>query len=131
MSHLYPAEPALSATFGSVSGRVTNGANGLPVLGAHVYAVDPATQASVVGSFSADDVAAKEKFEKRRAPQFFAAFSALYADRPFAVGETPRRARDQVALGIDTNGDNAITDIAGVSFGTALDGIGWRGLHQC
>jgi hypothetical protein len=54
-SHLYPAEPALSATFGRISGRVTNGANDLPILGGHVHAVDPATQASVVGSVTADD----------------------------------------------------------------------------
>lgn len=41
------------------------------------------------GSFAADDVAAKEKFEGRRAPQFFGALAELYAARPFAIGETP------------------------------------------
>lgn len=55
VSHLYPAEPALSAAFGRIGGTVTNGVNGLPVLGAHVYAVDPATQAPVAGAYSADD----------------------------------------------------------------------------
>jgi protocatechuate 3,4-dioxygenase beta subunit len=55
LSALYPNEPAYSATFGSIAGDVTSGATGLPVLGAHVYAVDPATQAWVVGGFSADD----------------------------------------------------------------------------
>ncbi|HEV7731218.1 MAG TPA: IPT/TIG domain-containing protein, partial [Candidatus Binatia bacterium] len=55
LSHLYPAEPAASAAFGRIAGKVTNGVNGLPVLGAHVYAVDPATQAPVVGAYSNDD----------------------------------------------------------------------------
>jgi hypothetical protein len=55
LSHLYPAQPAQSAAFGRIAGTVRNGANELPVLGAHVYAVDPATQAPIVGGYSADD----------------------------------------------------------------------------
>lgn len=55
LSHLYPAQPAQSAAYGRIAGRVTNGANALPVLGAHVYAVDPATEAQVVGGYSGDD----------------------------------------------------------------------------
>src|SRR5262249_16745460 len=34
VSNLYPAEPALSAAFGKITGKIRNGANGLPVLGA-------------------------------------------------------------------------------------------------
>lgn len=41
------------------------------------------------GAFPADDLAAKKKFEERRAPQYFGALAALYAERPFAAGETP------------------------------------------
>jgi hypothetical protein len=55
VSHLYPDEPAHSAAFGRITGTVTNGINGLPVLGAHVYAVDPETQAGVVGAYTGDD----------------------------------------------------------------------------
>ncbi len=39
--------------------------------------------------FSADDVAAKQKFEERRAPQLLAGLDAIYAKTTFAVGDTP------------------------------------------
>jgi glutathione S-transferase len=39
------------------------------------------------GSFTADDLAAKEKFEKRRAPQFFGALAEVYGTRKFATGD--------------------------------------------
>jgi hypothetical protein len=55
LSHRYPAEPAQSVAFGRIAGTVTSGVNGLPVLGAHVYAVHPTTQAPIVGGYSADD----------------------------------------------------------------------------
>jgi hypothetical protein len=55
VSAFYPSEPAQSAAFGRIAGTVTNGVNGFPVLGAHVYAVDPSTQAAVVGGYSGDD----------------------------------------------------------------------------
>ena len=41
------------------------------------------------GGFAASDVAAREKFETKRAPQFFAGLGEIYASRPYAVGETP------------------------------------------
>jgi glutathione S-transferase len=41
------------------------------------------------GAFPADDQVAKEKFEKRRAPQYFGALNEIYQARPFAAGETP------------------------------------------
>jgi glutathione S-transferase len=41
------------------------------------------------GGFSADDVAAKKKFEERRLPQYFGALDEIYASRPFAAGTTP------------------------------------------
>ncbi|MFK5950988.1 MAG: matrixin family metalloprotease [Methylococcales bacterium] len=51
-SRLYPAEPAYSATFGSVSGVITNGFGGQRILGAHVYAVNPLTGNKKVGAYS-------------------------------------------------------------------------------
>ena len=41
------------------------------------------------GGFAADDLVAKKKFGERRAPQYFGALAAIYAERPFAAGETP------------------------------------------
>jgi glutathione S-transferase len=41
------------------------------------------------GSFAADDLPAKKKFEERRAPQFFGGLGEVYAGRPYAAGETP------------------------------------------
>jgi glutathione S-transferase len=41
------------------------------------------------GSFAADDLAAKKKFEEKRAPQFMAGLGEIYASRPFAAGEAP------------------------------------------
>jgi len=41
------------------------------------------------GGFAADDLAAKKRFEERRAPQYLGALAAVYAERPFAAGETP------------------------------------------
>ena len=40
------------------------------------------------GGFSADDLAAKKKFEERRAPQFFGGLGEIYAARPFATGSS-------------------------------------------
>jgi glutathione S-transferase len=39
--------------------------------------------------FSADDLAAKKKFEGRRAPQYLGGLGEIYSSRPFAAGETP------------------------------------------
>jgi glutathione S-transferase len=36
--------------------------------------------------FSADDLAAKKKFEERRAPQYFGGLGEIYGKRPFAAG---------------------------------------------
>lgn len=41
------------------------------------------------GGFAADDAVAREKFEGRRAPQFFGALAEIYAARPYAAGEVP------------------------------------------
>ena len=41
------------------------------------------------GSFAADDLAAKKKFEDRRAPQFFNGLAEVYTGRAFAAGDTP------------------------------------------
>lgn len=54
-SVFYPQEPAFSSTFGGIRGRVTNGFSTAPVLGAHVFAVDPLTGTAQVGAFTGDD----------------------------------------------------------------------------
>jgi glutathione S-transferase len=41
------------------------------------------------GSFAADDLVAKKKFEEKRAPQFMKGFDQIYASRSFAVGDVP------------------------------------------
>src|SRR6185503_14239621 len=41
------------------------------------------------GSFPADDLVAKKKFDEKRAPQFFSGLGEIYASRPFAAGEVP------------------------------------------
>jgi glutathione S-transferase len=41
------------------------------------------------GGFAADDLAAKKRFEERRAPQYFGALAAIYDQRPFAAGAEP------------------------------------------
>jgi glutathione S-transferase len=41
------------------------------------------------GGFPADDLAAKKKFEEKRAPQFYAALDESYRNGAFAIGATP------------------------------------------
>jgi glutathione S-transferase len=41
------------------------------------------------GGFSADDAAAKKKFEERRAPQYMGGLDEIYATRSFAAGNEP------------------------------------------
>jgi glutathione S-transferase len=41
------------------------------------------------GGFAADDLAAKKKFEERRAPQYLGGLEAIYSGRTFAAGEVP------------------------------------------
>ena len=54
-SFYYPQEPAYSATFGSIRGTLVNGSSSLPILGGHVFAVEPLSGQSVVGAFTGDD----------------------------------------------------------------------------
>ena len=42
-----------------------------------------------IGGFTADDAVAKQKFEEKRAPQFFSALGEIYATRKFAAGDAP------------------------------------------
>lgn len=51
----YPQEPAFSAAFGSITGRITNGLDGIRILGAHVYAVDTMTGQKIAGAYSTLD----------------------------------------------------------------------------
>jgi len=39
------------------------------------------------GGFSADDAAARKKFDERRAPQYFGGLSTVYDEKPFATGD--------------------------------------------
>jgi glutathione S-transferase len=41
------------------------------------------------GGFAADDLAAKKKFEDRRAPQYFGGLAEIYGSRSFAAGDEP------------------------------------------
>ena len=41
------------------------------------------------GGFAADDLAAKKKFEDKRAPQLLNGLGQIYASTPFAAGDTP------------------------------------------
>ncbi|MCC6899839.1 MAG: glutathione S-transferase family protein [Polyangiaceae bacterium] len=41
------------------------------------------------GGFTADDLAAKKKFEERRLPQYFGALDEIYASRDFAASSAP------------------------------------------
>lgn len=54
-SFFYPDEPAFSAAFGAIRGNITNGFNGAPILGAHVFTVDPLSGERLVGAYSGDD----------------------------------------------------------------------------
>jgi len=98
VSRFYPSEPAASAAFGRIAGRVTNGANGLPILGAHVYVVDPATQASVVGAYTRDD--GTYELPGLAPGNWLVAVEPLDGDPP---GTEPFRVNNVVAGTLDTN----------------------------
>ncbi len=105
VSQLYPAEPVASATFGRIGGTVTNGATGLPVLGAHVYAVDPATQAPMVGSYSADD--GTFVVPGLASGPYLLAIEPLDGD---PVGLEPFRVNEVVASTLDTSFPDELRD---------------------
>ncbi len=52
VSHTYPQEPSYSQEIGIISGIITNGFTGFPILGAHIYAVDISTGEKVIGAYS-------------------------------------------------------------------------------
>ena len=54
-SLFYPQEPEFSTTFGKINGRITNGIDGVRVLGAHVFATDMNTGQKLVGAYSLTD----------------------------------------------------------------------------
>lgn len=51
-SLIYPTPTQFDAHYGIITGNIQNGADGKPVIGAHVYALDPATGRKVVGAYS-------------------------------------------------------------------------------
>ncbi len=97
-SFLYPQEPAFSAAFGAIRGRVTNGLTGAPVLGAHVYTVDPLTGTSRVGTFSGDD--GSYVIPGLAPGSYLVAIEPLDGD---PVGLDPFRINDVVRFTFDTN----------------------------
>lgn len=52
MSYLYPEPSVYDSGYGSISGTILNGINNQRILGAHVYALDPASGQKTVGAFS-------------------------------------------------------------------------------
>src|SRR6185503_6910313 len=98
VSAFYPSEPAASQAFGRITGKVTNGVNGFPVLGAHVYTVDPTTQASVVGSYTGDD--GTYVLPGLTPGNWLVAVEPLDGDPP---GTEPFRVNNFVAGTLDTN----------------------------
>lgn len=52
ISSIYPRQPAYSNTYGSISGKISNGFDNSRILGAHVFALDPATGKKTVGAYS-------------------------------------------------------------------------------
>ncbi|MGH7895186.1 MAG: matrixin family metalloprotease, partial [Candidatus Binatia bacterium] len=132
VSRFYPSEPAASATFGRIAGTVTSGANNFPILGAHVYVVDPATQASVVGGYTRDD--GTYELPGLTPGNWLVAVEPLDGDPP---GTEPFRVNNVVAGTLDTNfpdefhdanegaveADPTAATAVGVTAGTTTGGI--------
>jgi len=51
-SLIYPTPTQFDTHYGIITGNIRNGADSKPVVGAHVYALDPATGLKVVGGYS-------------------------------------------------------------------------------
>jgi hypothetical protein len=97
-SFFYPSQPAFSNSFGAIRGAVTNGSNGAPILGAHVFTVDPLTGNSVVGAFSGDN--GSYTIPGLAPGNYYVAIEPLDGD---PVGLDPFRINEVVQFTFDTN----------------------------
>ena len=96
-SYFYPQEPAFSSTFGTITGRITNGIDGVRVLGAHVYAVDTTTGEKIVGAYSLLDGSYTIPIA---AGNYFVAIEPLDGDPPAL---DPKRINEVIAYTFDTS----------------------------
>ncbi len=55
VSDYYPQEPDYTSEIGFISGSISNGSTGFPILGAHVYAADIDTGEKITGAYSGID----------------------------------------------------------------------------
>lgn len=97
VSSLYALEPVFSAQFGAIEGRISHGANGLPVLGAHVFAVDVNSGEKLVGAYSGPDGSYRLPIE---AGAYYVGIEPLDGD-PAALD--PERINTIIASTHDTN----------------------------
>ncbi len=96
LSWLYSQEPAYSNIYGEITGTITNGSTGLPILGAHVFALDIATAEKLVGAYSGLDGSYVIPIEPGN---YYVGIEPLDGD-PIAFD--PARVNDVIALTGDT-----------------------------
>lgn len=97
-SRLYPFEPLFSTTFGSVSGRVTNGFTAVGIFAAHVHATDAVTGRRVVGAFT--DLDGRYVLPGLAPGEYLIGIEPLDGE---PVGLDPFRINEVVAQTLDTN----------------------------
>lgn len=97
-SFYYQKQPEYSAAFGGISGTVINGFSSAPVLGAHVFAVDPVTGATLVGAYSGDN--GSYVIPGLGGADYLVAIEPLDGD---PMGLDPSRINQVVQFTLDTN----------------------------
>ena len=97
-SAFYPQQPAYNAAFGSISGSLTSGFTGFPVLGGHVFAVSASSGEVVAGAFTQES----GTFTIRGLPPgtYHVGVEALDGEPP---GLDPFRINQIVAAAVETN----------------------------
>lgn len=98
LSYLYPDQPAYSSAFGSIAGTVSNGFNSQRVLGAHVFALDPASGNKIVGAYSLEQ--GDYLIPGLPAGNYYVGIEPLDGD-PLAAD--PQRINEVIAGTFDTN----------------------------
>ena len=97
-SFYYPEEPAYSATFGRITGQVINGFSSGPILGAHVFAVEPLSGEVRVGAYTGDN--GSYVIPGLGATDYLVAIEPLDGD---PIGLDPERINQVVQFTFDTN----------------------------